>query len=86
MSYKRRKISERDRCVAAEILTSFMFTRNIDEVMAVWNQVYEQYGLCDDPFTHTPCSPKEWSENLVEYEQQTMMNLYGHCDGLEEKI
>lgn len=79
----RKKITQRDREIAAEILTSFMFTKNMDDVMEVWEQVYEQYGLCDDPFTHTPCSPKEYCENKLEYEQMTMFERYGHCDALE---
>lgn len=78
-----RKVTKRDQRVAAEILTQFMFTNTMDEVMKVWNQVYEQYGLCDDPFTGTPCTPEEYCENRLEYDKQTMIEKYGHCDGLE---
>jgi hypothetical protein len=60
-----------------------MFTKNMEEVMNVWQKIYEQYGLCEDPFTHTPCSPEEYYENQLEYEKQTMIAKYGHCDGLE---
>lgn len=84
MAYKIRKISERDRRIAAEILTAFMFTQNMDDVMNVWHRIYKQYSLCDDPFTHTPCSPEEYYENTLEYDKQTMIAKYGHCDGLEE--
>lgn len=69
--------------VAADILMRFMFTHDMEDVMKVWQEVYEQYELCDDPFTHTPCTPKEYAENCLEYEKQTMFERYGHCDGLE---
>ena len=83
LKMKRRKISERDRQVAAEILTQFMFTRTMDDVWRVWNDIYKQYDLCDDPFTKCPCSPKEYTENNLEYQKQLMIEKYGHCDWLE---
>lgn len=83
MARAKPKITKRDQRIAASILTLFMFTKNMDEVIEVWDQVYEQYGLCDDPFTHTPCTPEEYCENQLEYERQTMMERYGHYDGLE---
>lgn len=83
MAESKHKITERDQKVAAEILTQFMFTKTMDEVIEVWKQVYDNYGLCDDPFTGTPCTPKEYSENRLERDKQTMIEKYGHCDGLE---
>lgn len=80
LSEKEIRISQR---VAAEILTQFMFVRTMDDVTRVWSEVYEQYGLCDDPFTHTPCTPEEYCDNQLEYDKQTMIERYGHCDGLE---
>lgn len=84
---KKRKISEKEirisQRVATEILTQFMFTRTMEDVMKVWQEVYEQYGLCDDPFTGTPCTPEEYDNNRLEYDKQTMIERYGHCDGLE---
>lgn len=77
------KVTKRDQRVAADILTQFLFTNTMDEVMKVWKQVYEQYGLCDDPFTATPCTLEEYCENRLEYDKQTTIEKYGHCDGLE---
>lgn len=77
------KISKRDQRVAAEILTQFMFARNMEEVWKAWDNIYEQYDLCDDPFTHTPCTPEEYAKNRLEYDRQTMIEKYGHCDGLD---
>lgn len=68
--------------VAAEILTQFMFARDIGEVLQTWENIYKQYDLCDDPFTHTPCSPKDYYKSKLEYDRQTMIDRYGHCDGL----
>lgn len=69
--------------VAADILIAFTFVRNMEDFLKVYNEVYKQYGLCDDPFTHLPCSPSEYAENSVEYERQLMIERYGHCDGLD---
>ena len=77
------KISKQMQKVAADILTEFMFTRNMDEVMEVYQRVFERYGLCDDPFTGCPCTPDEYYENRLEYDRQTMIERYGHCDGLD---
>ena len=77
------KITKKDQRIAADILTQFMFTKNMDDVNEVWREVFNQYGLYEDPFTHTPCTYEEYFENLSEYEKQLMIDKYGHCDGLE---
>lgn len=77
------KITKKDQRIAADILTQFMFTRNMDDVNEVWREVFKQYGLHEDPFTHTPCTNEEYFKNQSEYEKQLMIDKYGHCDGLE---
>lgn len=77
------KTNEKIQRIVADILMQFMFANTMDEVTQVWNQIYEQYGLCSDPFTHTPCSPEEYHKNALEYAKQTMIERYDHCDGLE---
>ena len=79
----KKKPSEKSQLIVAEILTRFMFTKNMDDVMKVWDEIYEEYGLCDDPFTKTPCTPKEYYNSKLEYERQLMIERYNHCDGLE---
>jgi hypothetical protein len=76
------KASERTKKAVADILTQFMFTNDMDDVMEVWENVYRQYSLCRDPFTGTPCTEQEFCVNLAEYEKQAMIEKYGHCDGL----
>lgn len=83
MTIKKPKITDKMQEVAADILTQFMFTRTMEDVYEVWKMVYEQYELCDDPFTQTPCSLKECCKNSLEYDRQLMMKRYGHCDGLD---
>ena len=83
MARAKPKITKRDQRIAAEILTRFMFTNDMDDVMRVWKDVYEQYSLCEDPFTRTPCTPDEYCKYSLEYDKQTMIERYGHCDGLE---
>ena len=80
---KKKPVTDKEQRIAAGILTAFMFTRNMEEVMQVWQQIYKEFELQDDPFTHCPCSSKECIENQLEYERQIMMDRYGHCDGLE---
>lgn len=77
------KITKTMQQVAADILTRFMFAQNMDDVMKEWDIVYEQYGLYSDPFTGIPCTTEEYFESQLEYERQTMIEKYGHCDGLE---
>ncbi len=80
---KQKKITSTMQKVAADILIQFMFTRNMDEVIEVFNRVMEQYDLHDDPFTGVPCTFDDYCKNTIEYEKQVMIERYGHCDGLE---
>lgn len=77
------KITKTMQKVAADILTELTFARDMDEVWKVYDRVFEQYGLHNDPFTHLPCTSDEWYENKLEYDRQTMIERYGHCDGLD---
>ena len=58
-------------------------TNDMNEVVEAYNRVFERYGLCSDPFTSCPCTPEEYCESRLEYDRQTMIERYGHCDGLE---
>ena len=77
------KITKAMQKVAADILMEFMFTRDMDEVIEAYQRVFERYGLCSDPFTGCPCTPDEYWDSKLEYEKQTMIERYGHCDGLD---
>jgi len=79
---KKHKITIRDQRTASEILTRFMCTKDMDDVVNVWNDVYDFYDLCDDPFTGMPCTSEEYGKLQFEYEKQTMIDRYDHCDGL----
>ena len=80
---KKPKITNEKQRIVAEILTRFMFTRNMDEMLKVWQDIFDEYELYLDPFTQTPCSAKDYCENKSEYAKQIMTERYGHCDGLE---
>lgn len=80
---KKSKITTKEQRLVSEILTQFMFTRDMGEVLQTWENIYKQYGLCDDPFTHCPCSPEDYYKSKSEYNRQAMIERYGHCDGLE---
>lgn len=75
-------VSKRDQKVAADILTAFMFTKTMDDVINVWDDLFEKYDLYSDPFTNTPVTAEEYAKNRLEYDRQTMIERYGHCDGL----
>ena len=77
------KITKTMQKVAADILTQFMFTQTMDDVIKAWDNIYKHYELCSDPFTGVPCTPEEYCESQLEYERQAMIERYGHCDGLE---
>ncbi|MFR3309373.1 MAG: hypothetical protein ACLTTQ_01885 [Christensenellales bacterium] len=77
------KTNKRDQRVAADILTEFMFTKTMDDIINVWNDLFKKYGLCSDPFAHTPVTPEEYAKNKAEHDRQVMIERYGHCDGLE---
>lgn len=68
--------------VAAEILISFSFSKDMDEFSITWKSVFEQYGLRYDPYTGCPCSDVEYEKNIDEYQRDLMFERYGHCDGL----
>ena len=68
---------------AANILVQFTFIKSMEEFEKTFYEIFNLYGLCDDPFTHLPCSPREYSKNSLEYCRQIMIEKYGYCDGLE---
>ena len=80
---KKSKITTKEQRIVAEILTQFMFARDMGEVLQTWDNIYKQYDLCDDPFTHCPCSSEDYYKSSLEYDKQAMIDRYGQCDGLE---
>ena len=87
---KQKKITHTMQKVAVDILSDFevlMMTHNgpytADEIIAIMNKHEKGYALCEDPFTRMLCTSKEWAANSLEYDKQIMMDLYGHCDGLD---
>lgn len=72
----KKKITQAAQEIAADILTEFMFARNMDEVGESWQRMYDKYELFTDPFTRTPCSHDEYFESLEEYDKQLMEQRY----------
>ncbi|MBR2312000.1 MAG: hypothetical protein IKA46_01760 [Clostridia bacterium] len=81
---KKIHLSDKIQRTVAEILTDFMFAQNMEEVHEKVQSLYKDYQLCEDPFTHCPCSPKEYEKNILEYERQTSIARYGYYDGPED--
>lgn len=79
----KRKLTKGEQRAAADILTRLTFTTQMPDVISVYHEVFKDYDLCEDPFTKLPCTPEEYCKNRLEYDRQTMIERYGHCDGLE---
>ena len=54
-----------------------------DEVFEIFKRAKTKYELCEDPFTGTICTWKEFGKNSLEYDRQLMDMRYGHHDGLD---
>lgn len=84
MENKQRKLTDKEQKAAADILCTYIFTHNNKGYNGEFvKRIMKQYALSDDPFTRLPCTPKEYAESSLEYDRQTMIEKYGHCDGLE---
>lgn len=79
------KINKSMQKAAADILTMFMFTKNMDDVYKIWADVYKKYDLYDDPFTGCPCTPEDYRKNSLEYEKQIMIEKYGYWMGWDKE-
>lgn len=87
---KQKKITHPMQQVAVNILSDFeilTMTHNgpytFEEIWTIVKKHVDGYGLCEDPFTRMLCTSKEYAENSLEYNRQTMIEKYGHCDGLD---
>ena len=82
------KITKAMQKVAVDILTDieiYMMTHDDtpDGIIHIYDRVFNEYGLCRDPFTGMVCTSDEYCKNHLEYERQTMIERYGHCDGID---
>ena len=77
---KTKTYSEKEQKVAVSILTQFMFTKNMDEVMKEWEWAFKEFQLWHDPFTGCPCTAKEYFKLRAEYEKQLFENKYGYSE------
>lgn len=77
------KLSQSAKNAVSALFVKFSSASTIDEFREMWNTAYQEYGLCDDPFTRLPIAPDEYEKNRLEYDRQLMYEKYGHYDGLE---
>lgn len=73
-------ISDKMQKVAVDILERLMFVKSLDELGEVFKYTYKKYKLCDDPFTHMPCTTKEYVKLSYSYDKQKAEEMYGHSD------
>ena len=76
---KQKKITHPMQKVAVDILGDFevlTMTHNgpyaFEEIWAIVQKHVDYYGLCEDTFTRMICTSKEYAENSLEYDRQTM--------------
>ena len=74
--------------VAVDILQElecFMMGRHDcpPEIIEIYKKMFAKYRLCNDPFVGMCCTCADYAKQCLEYDKQTMIDRYGHCDGLE---
>ena len=77
---KEKHISNSMQEVAVDILERLMFVKDLNELAELFEYVYKKYKLCDDPFTHMPCTAKEHSKLSYSYDKQKAEEMYGYSD------
>lgn len=81
---KQRRLTDKEQRVASDILVDYIIAHMNDHYDSEFvERIMKRYELFDDPFTHLPCTAKEYAGNSLEYHRQTMIQRYGHCDGLD---
>ena len=85
---KQKKITPTMQKVAVDILEDIeiymMQHKEVpDEITRLYNRVISDYGLGKDAFTGMVCTSDWEAKSRLKYEEQVMMERYGHCDGLE---
>ena len=82
------KVTNTMQKVAVDILEDieiYMMTHNNipKEIDQLYDRVFNEYNLCRDPFTGMVCTSDDYCKSCLEYDRQTMIERYGHCDGLD---
>ena len=74
------KITNTMQEVASEILVRLIFVKDMEDVYELYKEIFEKYKLNEDPFTHLPCSNREYAECCDEYYRQSMEDKYGYWE------
>lgn len=77
---RQRKITNAMQEVASEILVRLIFTKDMEDVYALYKEIFEKYKLNEDPFTQLPCSDREYAKSCDEYYRQSMEDKYGYWE------
>ena len=77
---KKPVITKKMQEVAFHILSRFEFVNDMSDFVDVFKEMQDYYGLLDDPFTSTVCTPAMYERLLDEYERQLRENIYGYDD------
>ena len=77
------KITDKDQRIVADILNTFIFCDNMEEIIENMERTARFFCLVKDDYAGCYYSPKEAYENSVQHQKDLMIDKYGHCDGLE---
>lgn len=80
MRRKKPHISNKMQEVAVDMLLRITFVKDLDELSVVYDEIFEKYELKTDPFTHLPCTNKEYAESSYSYDKQKALEIYGYND------
>ena len=73
-----KKAKKSEQRLVASILTEFALANDMEDVRRIWENLFNEYALCYDPFTKLPCTFDEYSEKEKEYNEQMMYDKYGY--------
>lgn len=69
-------ITKNSQKTASYILTKFMYICDMEDFLSVWNDIFDTFNLCIDPFNHLPCTPDEYSKNSLDYSKHLMVEFH----------
>lgn len=72
MKKRRRNSADWAQAAAADICIRIMLADQEGKSLGdVYDEIFKAYHLCEDPFTHCPCSEFDWASSCEEYIRQS---------------
>ena len=78
MEITRENVTDLMQEVAVDILTNFVLADNMKDVYRVYDEMFEKYGLMQDPYTFFPCTRERFMKNKVKFENKIARKEFSH--------